>query len=1015
MAKKGRSPEQLEARIAQLEQELDQLRQQESERNELLAPSKNLSHALLSTSHCAYFEWRDSSHDINYSPNGVELLGYKIDEQTCDQDFVNSRLDERDRDKVLSLFKRAIKTGEAYSTECRFLCKNGYSRWFALHTNVLSKNAQGGAAHIIGSLTDIDMIKREQLFARKRAESGQWLSRTLRHLFEDSSETAITNTLQSLSEKIKVERVTLRILNHLTGTYTKHSMWQSIEIPKMGAQFDDISMQKFPLLQDIVISGKPYVCEDINTKQTMDEEIIERLKDTGVCSYAIIPLRYQGKTDAVLTLTCHTPGKQWRERDVEGAMALGEALNHCIRRQEITQTLKERDVRYSYAMEASRDGIWDLSLPSGDLYLSPSYHRMLGFEVGELEASWQCFEKNLLHPDDLEYVRNLYTDALSNGQDIITCEIRLKHKAGHYLWVYSRAKYCEKNSDGIFTRCVGINVNITQFKEDQAALRQAKIEATSANQTKNEFLARMSHEIRTPMNAIIGMGHLLKDTLLSQQQLSYLNNIDESAEALLHIIDDILDFSKMESGKLILENSHFDLDNIFEQLSHDVKIKAEEKSIEVIFDIAHDVPRFIRGDALRVQQILFNLVDNAIKFTDKQGEVTIKARKLGEKKDSVEIEFSIIDNGIGIEPTLLNGLFDPFTQVDGSSSRRFGGTGLGLTICKYLADQMAGDLSVESTPRKGSCFTFSASFDRSQMGERPVQTEPQRYNNLRTLIVDDHTSALDILRKTATSLKLVVDTCASAREAIKRLELVDENPDGRYQLVLMDYNMPEISGLDGAELIHLNRDIRHKPKVILISNYRKGEIEVDRPLKHIDGFISKPVTQSRLLDSIALAFGESLFEDSTTQKTATHETSEPESNPLEGINILLAEDNLVNQKVAVGILKKKGINVTIANNGKEAVETLYSTPANTFAAILMDMEMPEMDGYQATRTIRQGHHCANIPIIAMTAHAMPGDRERCLNTGMDDYITKPVKPPLLYKTLAEYVGTTSHKIPGKHH
>ncbi|BFM13885.1 hypothetical protein R50073_00680 [Maricurvus nonylphenolicus] len=1015
MAKKGRSPKQLEARIAQLEQELDQLRQQEPERNELLAPNEKLSHALLSTSHCAYFEWRDSSHEVNYSPNGVELLGYKTGEQDCNQTFVNSRIDERDRDKVLSLFKRAIETGEAYSTECRFLCKNGYSRWFSLHTNVLRKNAQGGAAHIIGSLTDIDMIKREQLFASKRAESGQWLSRTLRHLFEDSSDEAITNTLQSLGEKIKVERITLRILNHLTDSFSIHSMWQSTQFPQMGAEFDHIAIQKFPLLQKIVTDNKAYVCEDINTEQPVDAPVVKRLKDTGVCSYAIIPLRYQGKTDAVLTLSCYTPSKQWRERDVEGATALGEALNHCIRRQEITQTLKERDVRYSYAMEASRDGIWDLSLPAGHLYLSPSYHRMLGYEVGELEEDWRFFEKHLLHPDDLDYVRNLYADALSHGQDIVTCEIRLKHKAGHYLWVYSRAKYCEKNSDGKYTRCVGINVNITQFKEDQAALRQAKIEATSANQTKNEFLARMSHEIRTPMNAIIGMGHLLKDTLLSQQQLSYLNNIDESAEALLHIIDDILDFSKMESGKLILENSHFDLDSIFEQLSHDVKVKAEEKTIELIFDIAHDVPRFIRGDALRVQQILFNLVDNAIKFTDKKGEVTIKARKLAEEKDSVEIEFAIIDNGIGIEPALLNGLFDPFTQVDGSSSRRFGGTGLGLTICKYLADQMEGDLNVESTPRKGSCFTFSAKFDRSQMGERPVQAEPQRYNNLRTLIVDDHTSALDILRKTATSLKLIVDTCESAKEAIKRLELADEDPDGRYQLILMDYNMPEISGLDGAELIHLNRDIHHKPKVILISNYRKGEIEVDRPLNHIDGFISKPVTQSRLLDSIAVAFGESLFEDSVNPQGSTFETSEPDTNPLEGINVLLAEDNLVNQKVAVGILKKKGVNVTIANNGKEAVETLYSTPANTFAAILMDMEMPEMDGYQATRTIRQGHHCASIPIIAMTAHAMPGDRERCLSTGMDDYITKPVKPPLLYKTLAEYVGTANRKIPGKHH
>ncbi len=1004
MASKGSSPDQLKARIAELEKELDQMRQRQADRNELLEPKKPISNALLSTAHCAYFEWRSGSHEIHYSPNSVELLGFSTDETECTNSLVSNQLDPRDKDRVLSHFKRAINTSESYSLECRFICKNGYSRWFSLHTNVLSSDSKGHATHIIGSLTDIDLIKREQLFASKRAESGQWLSQTLTRLFEDDSHQAIVDTLQSLGEELKVDRCTLRILDHSSNTYVMHSQWGNFNIPAMQSHYTDINPHQFPLLKEIITRKQPFICSDLQKAEGLDKPVAQQFTAAGMQACAIVPLRYHDKTDAVLTLSTRSKEKTWREREIEATTALGEALNQCIRRQEVAQKLKEKDLRFSYAMEASRDGLWDLSMATGEVYFSPSYLRMLGYEVGEIDCTWKFFEQTLLHPDDLEIVRKLYNTAITTKQDTVVCEIRLRHKAGHYLWIYSRAKYCEQDSNGDFQRCVGINVNISQFKEDQAALRQAKIEATSANQTKNEFLARMSHEIRTPMNAIIGMGHLLKDTPLSQQQINYLNNIDESAESLLHIIDDILDFSKMESGKLILENNHLDLDNVLEQLSHDIKHKAEEKSIEVVFDIDHDVPRFIKGDSLRIQQVLFNLIDNAVKFTDDKGEVTIRAQKKSEDRDKVEIQFSIIDNGIGIEQSLLDSLFDPFTQADGSSSRRFGGTGLGLTICKYLVDQMDGLLDVDSTLGQGSLFTFTAKFNRSQMGERPVQAEPQRYNCLRTLIVDDHRSALEILKKTATSLKLITDTCESVKEALHKLELADADPTKRYQLILMDYNMPEISGLDGADLIIHNRDIKHKPKVILISNYRKSEISAKQPLKHIDGFISKPVTQSRLLDSVALAFGESLFEEPQDSNNRSKENPAQLHNVLDGINVLLAEDNIVNQKVAVGILKKKGVNVTIANNGKEAVERLYSHPEGSFSAILMDMEMPEMDGYQATRTIRQGHHCPKIPIIAMTAHAMPGDRERCLNTGMDDYITKPVKPQLLFSTLSQYVS-----------
>jgi len=473
---------------------------------------------------------------------------------------------------------------------------------------------------------------------------------------------------------------------------------------------------------------------------------------------------------------------------------------------------------------------------------------------------------------------------------------------------------------------------------------------------------------------------------------------------LLHIIDEILDFSKLESGKFLLENSHFDLDEVYEKLSDAMLKKAKAQGVELIFDVEHDVPRFIKGDARRLYQVLHNLLDNAVKFTS-HGEIIVRSRKHQQRMQQVEIEFSVIDTGIGIAARDQEHLFAPFTQADGSSSRRFGGTGLGLTICRHLIDQMHGNIQVESEPGKGSCFSFTAQFDRSQLGELPMHHQPQRYTDLRTLIIDDHPAALAVLEKTATSLKLNVTTATSTEEALTFLFEAGKTPEKYFELVLIDYDMPRINGLEACKVIRQRTGLAHQPKLVLISSLPHEKARLLPHADSIDAFIRTPITPSRIFDAIAATFGETLFD----QDHLAEPLSEQEQNSsLQGARVLLAEDNLINQKVAIGILKKKGVEVVVANNGLEVLTHLNSNPTGHFGAILMDMEMPEMDGYQATREVRKGHREAQIPIIAMTAHALQGDREYCLEAGMDDYITKPVDPSLLYSTLAQYLASHSH-------
>lgn len=952
---------------------------------------------LQQTSRTACFSWQRGSNGVVYSPSSAEVLGYPA--HMANRDFIREHLIEADRERIRQCFSHCITAGEDYETELQALAYEPGSaellpRWFQLRVRVMSRRADGQANYIIGTVTDIDKVKREQLEQAELARTENWLHRTLRQLLEDDSWSNIQLALKSLAEEFGTERCTLRWLDPQQQQMSITCHWSIYPDEQHDDPVTSQPFDQFPLLAELLSQRRPIVL-DRATMARLDPAIADTFRRYRVGSAVMIPIHYQDSLDGMLTLPFAEEHTAWPERTLEAAAIIADAIARAVSRNRITLALRESEQRYAHALQASKDGLWDWDIASNRLFFSPSYAQMLGYEAHELEPSAKTFLKRLMYPADIPYLHSIAAQARLTPDKPVHSEYRMQHKDGHIVWVYSRAIVVDFDSQGQPRRVVGINADITQFKRAQAELQQAQMEAVSANQTKTEFLTRMSHEIRTPLNAIIGLGHLLRDTALDASQHSYLSNINASARSLLHTIDEILDFSKLESGTHLLENRHIDLQQVYEQLRRAVAGRAEAKGIELRFNTDPEAPRFIKGDNRRLTQILNNLLDNAVKFTA-SGSIELSTRLQAQTAQGTELEFTVADTGQGIAPEQLQAMFDPFTQADGSTSRRAGGTGLGLTICQYLINQMGGKLQVSSVQGVGSRFSFSVTFERSQLGEQPVPQQPEHYYQLRTLIVDDNASALTILENTARALQLQTETATNARDAIARLREAERRGQP-FRLLLMDFKMPEMNGVQACNQIHQAADIRLKPKTILISNYSQQDIAARYPLHHTHGFISTPVSPSRLFDAIAQAFGSELLESPSLSVDEIDQR-------LRGTHVLLAEDNLVNQKVAIGMLKKKGVRITVANNGQEALDLLLQHPEGTFNAILMDMEMPEVDGYEATRRIRAGACCAAIPIIALTAHALAEDRQRCLDTGMDDYLTKPINPQLLYQTLAHFLA-----------
>ena len=568
---------------------------------------------------------------------------------------------------------------------------------------------------------------------------------------------------------------------------------------------------------------------------------------------------------------------------------------------------------------------------------------------------------------------------------------------GNVVWIHALGNVV-KDEQGRPADMYGVTQDITDYKLLQSELLSAKEKAEEATRAKSDFLANMSHEIRTPMNAIIGMSHLALQTELDTKQRNYIEKVHRSAENLLGIINDILDFSKIEAGKMNIEKVPFRLEDVMDSLASLVGMKAEDKALELLFNAAPDVPTALVGDPLRLGQVLVNLGNNAVKFTQ-QGEIVVGIEKAGEGEGGVELHFWVRDSGIGMTAEQTSRLFQSFSQADTSTTRKYGGTGLGLAICKKLVELMGGRIWVESEEGKGSTFHFHARFG--------VQAEPmqrrmfhaEELSGKRVLVVDDNPSAREILSAMAKNFGLDVDV---ARDGAQALAMATGAEVGGkpYDLVLMDWKMPVMDGVETVKQLQI-KHLYKLPAVIMVTAYGRDEAvsSAEQTGAQLKTVLTKPVTPSTLLEAIGEALGAGV-----PVETRAHERAEIGVDAmarLSGARVLLVEDNDLNQELASDLLAKARVEVVVAGNGREALDILARD--TRFDGILMDCQMPVMDGYEATREIRKNPAFATMPVIALTANAMAGDREKVLAAGMNDHVAKPFNLDEMYGTLAKWL------------
>ncbi len=675
------------------------------------------------------------------------------------------------------------------------------------------------------------------------------------------------------------------------------------------------------------------------------------------------------------------------------AKANRELQTEIRERRTAEEALRASEKKYRSIFENATEGIFQSS-PDGQLVTAnPAMVRIMGYDSEEemIRLATNIRDQLYVNPDKRDELR----ETMVRDGYVKNFETRFYRKDGDIIHI-SLNGHLVRDEHGRPLQYEGILEDITQRKRTEE-LKIAKEAAEAATRAKSDFLANMSHEIRTPMNAVIGLTELALKTDLSPRQRDYLDKIQVSANSLLGIINDILDFSKIEAGRLELENAEFRLGDVLKNLTDLFTDRVSQKGIELIISVADGVPAHLVGDSLRLSQLLINLTNNAMKFTDR-GEVVIRVSVITRKGDRVRLRFEVADSGIGIDRAVLPTLFRSFSQADSSTTRRYGGTGLGLAICKQLVELMGGEIGVESESDKGSTFYFTAELrvcEPKQPGlDRP---SPEWVRNLKVLVVDNNETSRVVYTEVLAPFAGQIASCGSGEAALRELAAAADTGHP-FHLVLMDWRMPGMDGIATLEKIRETEGLSDLA-VIIMTAFGREAVRHRAGKASADAFLIKPVKPSLLYDTILGIFGPGNGPENGRKKKSPSDPCEYEEK-IQGSRLLLVEDNLINQQVTTEMLQSAGVIVDTADNGLDALRAIQ---AARYDGLLMDIQMPEMDGYEATRIIRNDPRFRELPIIAMTAHALKGDMEKCIEAGMNDYVAKPVQSERLFAALARWV------------
>ncbi|MEO6856347.1 MAG: response regulator [Rhodoferax sp.] len=617
--------------------------------------------------------------------------------------------------------------------------------------------------------------------------------------------------------------------------------------------------------------------------------------------------------------------------------------------------------------------------------------RMFGYPPGDLAG--RGTKELFLSAADLAAIGRRVNPAMREC-GFFSSDVELRRKDGSAVWVHTYGRAID--AQNLHLGVVWVYEDISEQRAAAEELRQAKNAAEQASKAKGDFLANMSHEIRTPMNAIIGMSHLALKTELNPRQRDYIGKIRQSGQHLLGILNDILDFSKVEAGKLQIEHTAFDLEEVLANVVNVVADKAQAKNLELVCDLPAQIPLQLVGDPLRLGQILINYTTNAIKFTER-GEIHIAVRLQTQTEGGVQLRFTVRDTGIGLTPEQIGRLFQSFSQADTSTTRQYGGTGLGLAISKNLAALMGGEVGVDSTPGVGSTFWFTAQLGLGERRARPQLPGSGTLRGRRVLVVDDNDSAATVLVDMLENMGFAVQAVSSGAQAIAAVQNQAANATP-FEVVMMDWQMP---GMDGLEAIHQLRalQLQPAPHTVLVTAFGREEVRQNAHAADVSDVLLKHVSASLLFDTMVNALGHARVQDRRARAPGVS-TAMAALAPVRGAHILLVEDNDLNQQVASELLQDAGFTVDIADNGLIAVAMVGQT---TYDLVLMDMQMPVMDGITATQEIRETGLYPELPIVAMTANAMQADRDRCLAAGMNSFVAKPIEPDDLWRALAQWI------------